>query len=266
MTTLLIVLALLLALYVFLAFPRLPRRNIDRLKGYDYAHRGLWNDTLPENSAAAFRHAVDNGFGIELDVHVTSDDRLIVFHDDTLDRMCGVPGKVADKTMAELLALRLKDSGHRMPTFDEVLEIVGGKVPLIIEIKSDKRNALLSRLVWERLQRYEGPYCIESFDPRVVSWFRKNAPQVIRGQLAFGFRGKKRTPVNILLSTLMQNVAGRPDFIAFEAKTDNTPAMWLQRLLRPWLVCWTIHSQQDMDAQRKRYDLQIFDGFVPCKK
>lgn len=263
MATLLIVLAILLALYVFLAFPRLPRRSIDRLKGYDYAHRGLWNDELPENSAAAFCSAVEHGFGIELDVHVTADDQLVVFHDDTLDRMCGVSCKVADKTLAELRQLRLKSSDHRISTFDEFLDVVGGKVPLIIEIKSNKRNDLLCSLLWARLQRYDGPYCMESFDPRAVQWFRKNAPQVIRGQLAFGLGNKKRTAVNVLLGTLIQNVMGRPDFIAYEAETDNNPAMWVQRLLRPWLVCWTIHSQADMDRQRSRYDLQIFDGFVP---
>lgn len=263
MMTLLITLAVLLAIYVFLAFPHLPRRNIDHLAGYDYAHRGLWNDNLPENSLAAFKNAVDNGFGIELDVHVTADDQLVVFHDDTLDRMCGVSGKVADKTLAELRQLRLKSSDHRIPTFDEFLDVVGGKVPLIIEVKSNKRNDLLCSLLWARLQRYDGPYCMESFDPRAVQWFRKNAPQVIRGQLAYGRGRKKVTLINVLLGTLIQNVLGRPDFISYEAETDNNPAMWVQRLLRPWLVCWTIHSQADMDRQRSRYDLQIFDGFVP---
>ena len=263
MTTLLIILAVLLAIYVFLAFPRLPRRKIDHLAGYDYAHRGLWKDELPENSLPAFKNAVDNGFGIELDVHVTADDQLVVFHDDTLDRMCGVSGKVADKTLAELRQLRLKGTNCLIPTFDEFLDVVGGKVPLIIEIKSNKRNDLLCSLLWERLQRYDGPYCMESFDPRAVQWFRKNAPQVIRGQLAYGRGRKKVTLINVLLGTLIQNVLGRPDFIAYEAATDNNPAMWVQRLLRPWLVCWTIHSQADMDRQRSRYDLQIFDGFVP---
>lgn len=263
MTTLLITLAVLLAIYVFLAFPRLPRRKIDHLAGYDYAHRGLWNDELPENSLAAFKNAVDNGFGIELDVHVTADDQLVVFHDDALERMCGVSGKVADKTLAELRQLRLKCSDCLIPTFDEFLDVVGGKVPLIIEIKSNKRNDLLCSLLWERLQRYDGPYCMESFDPRAVQWFRKNAPQVIRGQLAYGRGRKKVTLINVLLGTLIQNVLGRPDFISYEAETDNNPAMWVQRLLRPWLVCWTIHSQADMDRQRSRYDLQIFDGFVP---
>lgn len=263
MMTLVLVLTALLAVYVFLAFPHLPRRKIDHLAGYDYAHRGLWNDQLPENSLAAFKNAVDNGFGIELDVHVTADDQLVVFHDDTLDRMCGVSGKVADKTLAELRTLRLKGTNCLIPTFDEFLDVVGGKVPLIIEIKSNKRNDLLCSLLWARLQRYEGPYCMESFDPRAVQWFRKNAPQVIRGQLAYGRGRKKITLINVLLGTLIQNVLGRPDFIAYEAATDNNPAMWVQRLLRPWLVCWTIHSQADMDRQRSRYDLQIFDGFVP---
>ena len=104
---------------------------------------------------------------------------------------------------------------------------------------------------------------MESFDPRAVHWFRKNAPQVIRGQLAFARGDRKATVINVLRGTLIQNGLGRPDFIAYEAKTDNNPAMWLQRLLRPTLVCWTIHTQEEMDRQRSRYDLQIFDGFVP---
>lgn len=262
MTTLLIILAVIIAAYVFLIFPRKPRRNIDHLKGYDYAHRGLWNGDLPENSAAAFRSAVEHGFGIEFDVHITADDKLAVFHDDTLDRMCGISGRVTDKTLAELNALSLKGSAHTIPTLDEVLSIVDGKVPLIIEVKSNKRNARLCELLWERLQRYDGPYCVESFDPRVVAWFRRHAPQVIRGQLAFG-KGKKRTLVDLLIPTLLQNVAGRPDFVAYDASHDRTLAMAMMRLIRPTLVCWTIHTQQDMDRNRGRYDLQIFDGFVP---
>lgn len=263
MATVAIILLILAGIYVFLACPNLPRRNVDHLKGYDYAHRGLWNDTLPENSAAAFRSAVEHGFGIELDVHVTADDHLVVFHDDTLDRMCGVSGRTEDKTLSELRALRLKGTEHTLPTFDEVLEIVDGKVPLIVEIKADKRLDLLCRLTHERLQHYAGPYCVESFDPRAVRWFRRNAPQVIRGQLAYARGQRKPTAVNLIIGTLIQNVLGRPDFVAYEAASDHNLAMGLQRLLRPTLVCWTIHSQEEMDRQRTRYDLQIFDGFVP---
>ncbi|MBR4080640.1 MAG: glycerophosphodiester phosphodiesterase [Clostridia bacterium] len=263
MAVFVIILAALAALYVFLALPRLPRRSIRHLEGFDYAHRGLWNDELPENSLAAFRSAVEHGFGIELDVQLTADDQLVVFHDNTLERMCGVPGKVTDKTLAELRTLRLNGTEHVIPTFDEVLDAVNGNVPLIVEIKSCKRLALLCRLVRERLAAYGGAYCVESFDPRAVKWLRKNAPEIIRGQLAYGPGRKKPTVLNVLLGSLIQNVLGRPDFIAYDSTSDRNPAMGLQRLLRPTLVCWTIHSQEEMDRQRSRYDLQIFDGFVP---
>ena len=264
MKTLLFVLLCLAAVYGFLAWPHLPRRSIAHLTGYDYAHRGLWNDVLPENSLPAFQHAVDNGFGIELDVHLTRDDQLVVFHDDTLMRMCGVDRPICDMTLSELRQLRLKGSEYGIPTLEEVLSVVGGKVPLIVEIKPDKLLDELCAKTCAMLKAYGGPFCVESFHPLAVHWFRKNEPAIIRGQLAYGLgQGRKVNAVNVLVGTLMQNVAGRPDFIAYEAVSDRNAAMGLMRLLRPTLVCWTVHTQQDMDRLRARYDLQIFDGFVP---
>lgn len=257
---------LIFALYVFMIFPNFPRRDIKALKGWDYAHRGLWNDKLPENSMAAFRNAIDHRFGMEMDVHLTADDQLVVFHDDTLKRMCGVNRNVCDCTLEELRAMKLAGTEEGIPTFDEFLRLVDGQVPLIIEIKPDKRISDLCRAVHERLQSYQGVYCVESFQPLAVQWFRKNAPEVIRGQLSFGLFGtgkEKRTLLFRGLSSLATNILGRPDFIAYEAATDRNFPMALMRLIRPWLVCWTVRSQHDMDVLRLRYDLQIFEGFVP---
>ena len=260
----LLIFLLLCVLYVFMVLPNFPRRKIDHLKGYDYAHRGLWNEALPENSLPAFQNAVDHGFGIELDVHLTRDDHLVVFHDDTSTRMCGIDRPIADCTLAELRQMRLKDSNCTIPTLDEVLQVIGGKVPMIVEIKPDKRIDELCTKTYAAMTAYGGPYCVESFHPLAVRWFRKHAPQVIRGQLSFGpGNGRETTVLFFLLGSLIQNVLGRPDFIAYEAKTDHTLSMGIMRLCRPTLVCWTIHSQEEMDAQRSRYDLEIFDGFVP---
>lgn len=261
-----IVLLILLAiadLYLFLLRPNLPRRDISQLRGYDYAHRGLWNEALPENSLGAFENAVKNGFGIELDVHLTADGQLAVFHDDTLLRMCGTDKPIHDCTMAELAAMPLKGTPWRIPTFASVLELVGGQAPLIVEIKAGPRLEELCRKTCDMLRRYGGPCCIESFHPLAVKWFRRNAPDMIRGQLAYGLGTRRPTALNLLVSSLLQNALGRPDFIAYEAATDGNLPMALMRLMRPHLVCWTIRSQQDMDAQRGRYDLQIFDSFVP---
>ena len=264
MQILLLVLVILFVLYLFLVLPNFPRRKIDHLKGYDYAHRGLWNDELPENSLPAFQNAVRHGFGIELDVHLTKDDHLVVFHDDTLKRMCGVDRPISDCTLQELRQLQLKGSNCTIPTLDEVLQCVDKQVPLIVEIKPDKRLNQLCQMTYAALTAYGGPYCVESFHPLAVRWFKQNAPEVIRGQLSFGRgNGREQTVLFFFLGTLIQNVAGRPDFIAYEAATDGNLAMTLMRLFRPTLVCWTIHTQADMDKQRARYDLEIFDGFVP---
>ena len=253
-------------LYLVLALPNLPRRPLDGLAGYDYAHRGLWDDGIPENSLPAFRRAAELGFGIETDVHITRDDQLVVFHDDSLERMCGDGRMLADLTLAELRQLRLKGTDEPIPTFDEFLAAVDERVPIIVEIKTDKRVGLLCEKTDQRLRTYRGVYCVESFDPRAVRWYRLHRPDIIRGQLAFGLvrpGSWPHTPTNRLLASLMQNVLGRPDFIAFDAETDRSLPMRVQRLFRPSFVAWTVRSQRQMDKLRSRYDLQIFEGFVP---
>ncbi|MBQ8081267.1 MAG: glycerophosphodiester phosphodiesterase [Clostridia bacterium] len=266
MLTLVILLAVLAALYLFLIAPSLKKRDLGPLEGFDYAHRGLWDDERPENSLPAFRAAVAQGFGIETDVHITADDQLIVFHDDSLKRMCGVDRKIADCTLEELRRLSLKDTKETIPTFDEFLTAVGGAVPLIVEIKTDQRIALLCEKVNERLEAYDGPYCVESFDPRAVRWYRKHRPDVIRGQLTFGLVSPSKTPKTLLtrlLASQIQNVLGRPDFIAAEAITDHSLPMRLLRMFPAHWAAWTVRSQAQMDQLRGRYELQIFEKFVP---
>lgn len=265
---LLLILAALAVLFLWMVHPRLRRRPLGPLAGWDYAHRGLWNEQRPENSLPAFQAAVDGGFGIELDVHLTQDDVLVVFHDDTLQRMCGVSGRPENCTLAQLRALRLGDSQETIPTLDEVLAVVDGRVPLIVEIKADKRLSELCRRTRERLARYTGSYCVESFHPLAVQWFRKNAPEIIRGQLAYGLRfkknqGQRNGVLDVALASLLSNVVGRPDFIAHDEGSDRDLPMGLMRLMRPHLVAWTVRSPQRMKELRSRYDLQIFEGFVP---
>ena len=136
----LIILAIVLAVFVFMVFPSL-RRHPDRklLEGLFIAHRGLHNakEGIPENSIHAFIEAVVNGYAIENDIHVTSDGEVVVFHDNTLDRMCGVSGRIEDKTLSELRELRLLDTNERIPTLKECLEIIDGRVPLLIEFKCE---------------------------------------------------------------------------------------------------------------------------------
>ena len=275
--TVIIILIVLLLVYAELIRPNLPRRDITPLMGYDYAHRGLWNtndpgeQNRPENSLAAFRAAVDKGYGIELDVHRTKDGALVVHHDDSLKRMTGVDIHIADSTLADVRACKLP-SGEPIPTYDEVLDVVAGRIPMVVEVKVEQGNhAELCRAVNERMQRYTGPWCLESFSPSAVKWFRLNAPEVIRGQLAFDHAGQGKTAFlflrNLGIATMLQNWYARPDFIAFEAKSVKWHSLpiHLLRLMKPWFVAWTVRSQADMDKYRKNWDLQIFEKFEAKK-
>ena len=263
-----IVLLALILLYPLLIAPgRRAAKDVSPLLNRDYAHRGLWNAERPENSLAAFAAARDAGYGIELDVHLTADGRLVVHHDDSLKRMCGKGITIGASTAEEVCACRLMGTDQRVPTFDEVLDVVGGRIPLIVELKTERNVAALCQAVHERMRRYDGAWCMESFDPRAVAWFRKNAGHIIRGQLANGGSILQAKPGKrlelLLLKSQLGNLIGRPDFIAYEAETDSNLPMKLVRRMKPLLVCWTIRSQEMMDRQRSRYDIQIFEGFIP---
>ena len=274
---LIIALLVLLLAYSWAIHPNFPKRDITPLMGVDYAHRGYWNtndpgeENRPENSLAGFKAAVEHGYGIELDVHRTRDGALVGHHDDSLKRLTGKDIRIARSTLKEIRACKLPN-GEPVPTFDEVLKTVAGRVPLVVEVKAeDKNHDLLSRAVYDRMKRYNGPWCLESFDPLAVKWFRVNAPEVIRGQLAFDSAGKgkdfKEFMRNLGIASMLQNFAARPDFIAFSASSIKWHSLpiHLLRLMKPWFVAWTVRSQEDMDKYRKQWDLQIFEKFEAKK-
>ena len=271
------ILMLLLLAYAAIIRPNLPRRDVTPLLGRHYAHRGLWTtnepgeESRPENSLAGFRAAVEADYGIELDVHLTRDGHLVVHHDDSLKRLTGTDIRIAESTLAEIRACHLPN-GEPVPTYDEVLDVVAGRIPMIVEVKVENRNqAALCQAVYERMQRYDGPWCLESFDPWAVAWFRRSAPEVIRGQLASdnAFRGKtlKLWLRNLGMASMLQNWWARPDFIAFNARSVRwcTLSIHLLRLMKPWFVAWTVRSQEELDKNRRDYDLQIFEKFIPKK-
>ena len=192
-------LLLILCIYIFLISPSWSAgRAFDFFeKNRYFAHRGLHGDGIPENSLAAFRRACEAGYGIELDVHLTADEKLVVFHDDTLTRMCGTDGTPEEKTLAELQKLSLAGTDERIPSFDEVLALVSGRVPLIVELKGrSTKDMRICKAVSERMKSYGGNWCMEAFNPFYVRWFRKNDRSVVRGQLSCrmkGRNGKRRT-------------------------------------------------------------------------
>lgn len=259
------------ALYLLAIKPRLiGRPDYAPLfkKGIYYAHRGLHDNgtNAPENSMAAFRGAVEAGCGIELDVQLTKDRIPVVFHDETLKRVCGAEGKVRDYTFEELQRFTICASDERIPLFADVLKLVDGKVPLIIEIKAyESVNTVCSRAD-ELISRYKGIYCIESFHPFAVRWYKKHHPQVIRGQLSSNFNqpNRKEPIYEALVHYLLTNFLCSPDFIAYDhLHKTNVSRVLCHKLYDALPVAWTIKSQQQLDAARKDFEIFIFEGFIP---
>jgi len=261
--TVLILLLFLLLLFVLVLFLIKPNQKrpfpLDRL----YAHRGYFNDSMgiPENSLAAFERAAELGLGVELDVRLTKDQKLVVFHDGDLRRMCGREGKIADFTYDELSSFRLKGTEEKIPLFEEVLDTLGG-VPIICEIKEQGglRNTDACPITASMLDGYKGETVIESFNPFIVGWFKKNRPDIIRGQLACGMRGKKGKDAfqGFLLRHLLVNVIGRPDFVAYCYKDSALGFRLCRSLFSPVLAAWTLR-ERDAEAKCRDYPCLIFE-------
>jgi len=268
-----IIIIVILILYLLAIMPKL-RRNPDSrsLNGWLYAHRGLHNNKAkaPENSLRAFKLAVENGYGIELDVQLTKDLVPVVLHDYNLKRACKLDIKVAELTYEELKEYRLFKSQEHIPTFQEVLELVDGKVPLIIELKIPRKAEILCDLVSKKLQDYKGIYCIESFNPFGLLWYKKHFPKVVRGQLATDFAKEKIEGDKFqyfILKHLLMNFQTKPDFIAYHHVYKKGLSFTLcRKLFRVKTVAWTIQSQEDLENCSKYYDLFIFDKFIPQLK
>ena len=262
-----IVLLVLVLLYLFLIAPRLfGRPDTSVLEGYHYAHRGYFdNDSAaPENSLAAFQAAIDAGYGIELDVQLSADGVPMVFHDPDLERMCGVSGKIWEYTCAELQAMSLMGTGETIPTFAEVLALIDGQVPVIVEYKLDRVDTDVCAAGNALLQEYGGTYCIQCFHPLALIWYRKNAPEVIRGQLSQSFWEDEKyhgKALYALLSYMIENVATRPDYIAYEFDDADNLSFRLCRAMGAKTAAWTLRSPADYETAKDDFDLFIFDSF-----
>ena len=268
--TLLCIVAL-TVLYLLAIMPRVFNRPDTTLfKKVYFAHRGLHDNAsdAPENSMAAFRKAVEAGLGMELDVQVTKDGVPVIFHDFKLNRICKAEGKITGCTYEELQTYRLCDSKERIPKLSELLEMVDGKAPLIVEIKAETANVSCCAVIDRMLRAYRGAYCIESFNPFVLWWFRRNHRDVVRGQLSSNFRreGEYWNILYFLMTHLLFNFLTKPDFIAYNHKFSEEPGRRIcRRLYRHPAAAWTVRSQQDLEALKGEYDVFIFDSFLPAK-
>ena len=252
-----------------------PRRNQpgwERLEGVRYAHRGLHDPALgiPENSMAAFRRAVEHGFGAELDVHLMVDGGLAVVHDSSLKRVCGADVCIEDLTAADLARYPLMGTQETIPLLSQVLELFQGKTPLVIELKVERGNAAaLTDGVMAALEGWTGAYCLESFHPAALLRLKEKYPQVLRGQLSQNFLKPEEAnglslPVRFALTNLLTTAFTRPDFIAYGWKDRGNASLRLMKALYGvHEVSWTVRDRETMDALDRAGAASIFEGFVP---
>jgi len=254
-------------IFLFLIAPGKKREEMEKFKSKKYAHRGLHDATRAENSLSAFRAAVDAGYGIELDVRLSKDGVLVVFHDDTLDRVTGEVGRVDSRTAAELRKINLSGTADTIPTFEEVLKVVDGRVPLLVELKEDAGKYGVTEKTLEMLKEYKGEYIIESFNPLALGRVKKLAPNVMRGFLSQNFLSQKkyRSATYFLLQNLLLNVVCRPDFISYKhSDYKNASLRLVKALFKPATLAWTVRSKTEEDeAYLHGFDGVIFENYVP---
>lgn len=237
-------------------------KNTDFLKQNLIAHRGMHNIKygIPENSLEAFAKAIEYLYIIELDVHILKDKSVIVFHDDNLERMTGINKKVKETTYDEIRKLKLQNTNCYIPLLKDVLELVNGKVPIIIELKTDAKCGILEEETINILKQYKGQYAIKSFNPFSIYWIKKHNPEIIRGQLSSNFNNEKMNAIKkIVLKNMILNFITKPDFISYGI--DGLPNRKVKRYRKTNLVLgWTITNKSEMQKAKKYCDNLICEN------
>ena len=262
--------ALAALLLIFLTCPNLRRERVAEWKGQKFAHRGLHDAEagVLENTLSAFEAACRAGYGIELDIQFSRDGAVVVFHDDDLKRLCGDGRKVCDVPLEELRTLRLGGiEAARIPTLREALDLVDGRAPLLIELKTGARNAELCEALTAHLRDYKGRYIVESFNPLIVRWFRRNAPQVVRGQLVCPmkeYRPKASSFAAFAMAGLLFNALTRPDFVAYDANARRFFSPHFQRFaFHTPMAAWTVRGEGLEKLIERRGEMPIFERIRP---
>lgn len=254
--------------YLLLIAPR-KSDTVNEYTKVKYAHRGLHNDERAENSMSAFLAAVEAGYGIEMDVRLSKDGKLVVFHDDNLERICGVKGRVSEYSAYELSKLSLNGTGEGIPLFTDVLAAVDGKVPLLIEIKQETANNDVSDAVCEVLKNYKGPYVVESFNPIAIKNVRKRLPKVDCGILSHRYFSypKLRTVKFLILQLLLTNFLCKPSFIAYDHRHSNIISLvMIRNFYKTPMFAWTVRSpEEEAAAYNNGFNTIIFEGYIPEK-
>ena len=228
------------------------------------AHRGLHGASCPENSLAAFAASAEAGLPLELDVHASVDAEAVVFHDTSLARITGVPGDVRTWPWHRLRRLALAGTQECIPSLVEVLRMVEGRVPVVVEIKNEGPVGVVERAVARVLDHYEGAFAVQSFNPLSMAWFRRERPAWLRGLLAgdmdeTGYGRVKR----VILQRLLLAPHVRPSYIGYDLRALPEPSVSLLRRLGVPVLAWTVRTEAEQARALELADNYIFESVEP---
>jgi len=252
--------------------PNLDRKRIKKMESFEsvyLTHRGLFNNLdIPENSIKAFKGTVIYGYGTELDVQLTTDNKLVVFHDASLLRMCGIDKKLTDCSYEELLQYNLLDTNEKIPLFKDVLDLLKEDTPLVVEIKPEGDCIRTCEETVKMLKTYDRNYTMESFSPFVVKYLKDKHPEIIRGQLAYNMMiddaSKENKLIKFICTNLLANFITKPDYVAYDIENmNNLSFRIISKIYKGECVAWTCKSNKDLLKAKQYYKQFIFDSFIP---
>lgn len=227
------------------------------------AHRGLHDKNIPENSLGAFSKAIEKGFAIKLDVQLLADNTVVVFHDESLARMTSNDGYIKYLNKEDLKALSLKGTKETIPTLQQVLKLVDGQVPILIDIKNKYKVGNLEQAVIDVLKNYKGDFAVQSFNPYSLEYIRQHAPNILRGQVSGYFKNEKIgwTKKYALKRMSLNKKVSQPHFIAYEASA--LPNRFVKKYKNLPLLAWCVKSKEEYLKTVKYCDNVIFEKFIP---
>lgn len=242
-------------------------KDLNFLKNSLFAHRGLHTKDLkiPENTISAFLNAIDNNFDIELDILLSKDNKIIVFHDENLNRIFKIDEKVKNLTFEQLQKNTIYDTDQKIPLLVDVLKLVNHKANLLIEIKPSVDIKKMGPIFINEMKNFNGKWAVFSFNPFIINWFRKNYPDVIRGQISKMYSKNDNFFLRLLLNKMRTNIITKPDFISYYIK--DLPKKFLNKINKKKVVIsYTATNQEQFDLVKKHYDNVVFEHFIPKQK
>lgn len=240
-------------------------KNLEWIKTAYIAHRGLHNRVLPENTLGAFKNAVKHEFDIELDIRISKDEQIVVYHDRNIFRLCSRNFNIDELNYDELKQYPILNTNEKIPLLKDVLDTLPKDTKYLIELKSVKNPKFFVTKFIELIKDYDITYAIHSFDPRILNAFRKQDNSIIRGQIASTFKGQNLF-AKIFIKDLYSNRITKPDFTNY--KFEDLPRKKLDKLHKNGhvIISYVAKNEKNLHFVRSRYDNAVFENFIPSKQ